>query len=123
MLGGASRPARRDPRRIAGGECNLTEMRHAVPQGRSGWNGSTHPSFSEGPDAERRADDRPDMTSQKGQDERSEDPPDIAAARLALAMLEAAREEGDPTMIACAELLAYAAARALAAHLDEPSET
>ena len=63
------------------------------------------------------------MTSQKGQDERSEDPPDIAAARLALAMLEAAREEGDPTMIACAELLAYAAASALAAHLDEPSET
>ncbi|MCJ2025915.1 hypothetical protein [Methylobacterium sp. J-067] len=63
------------------------------------------------------------MTSQKGQDERSDEPPDIAAARLALAMLDAARKEGDPAMIAWAELLAYAAARALAAHLDEPSET
>jgi len=63
------------------------------------------------------------MTSQKGQDERSDNPPDIAAAQLALTMLDAARKEGDPAMIACAELLAYAAARDLAAQLDEPPET
>lgn len=62
------------------------------------------------------------MTSQEGLDERPEDPPDIAAARTALSMLAAARADGDREMIACAELLLYAAAQGLAAQLEGPQD-
>lgn len=59
------------------------------------------------------------MTTEPGKDQRSDDSSDIVAARTALAMLEAARVAGDPALIACMELLAFAAARRLSLSLNE----
>ncbi|MCJ2015655.1 hypothetical protein [Methylobacterium sp. J-076] len=63
------------------------------------------------------------MTQQHGQDDGADLVADLEAGRIALEMLDAARATGDTLMIACAEMVAYAAGLRLAARLtDDRSE-